>query len=42
MKSCGLSQRLALTELDIMSIIVAGGCHDFEHPGFNNIYLVEN
>lgn len=22
-------------------MIIGGGCHDFEHPGFNNAYLVE-
>lgn len=24
-----------------MSYILAGACHDFDHPGFNNLYLVE-
>ena len=24
-----------------MCAIVGGACHDHEHPGFNNIYLIE-
>jgi cAMP-specific phosphodiesterase 4 len=31
-----------ITPLEMMSLIVAGAFHDFEHPGFNNVYLVEN
>lgn len=30
-----------MDDLDLMSIIVAGACHDHEHPGFNNVYLVD-
>jgi len=26
----------------MMCLVVAGACHDFEHPGLNNMYLVEN
>jgi hypothetical protein len=25
-----------------MSLIVAGACHDHEHPGVNNVYLMES
>lgn len=25
----------------MMSLIVAGACHDHEHPGFNNPYLID-
>ena len=25
----------------MMSLLVAGACHDHEHPGFNNVYLVD-
>jgi len=25
----------------MMSLLVAGACHDHEHFGFNNVYLVE-
>lgn len=24
-----------------MSLIIAGACHDFEHPGLNNVYLMD-
>jgi hypothetical protein len=30
-----------MDEIDLFSLIVAGGCHDHEHPGFNNVYLTE-
>lgn len=41
MTTCGLEQKANLDALEIMSIIVAGACHDHEHPGFNNAYMVE-
>ena len=31
-----------MNDLEMMSLIVAGACHDHEHPGFNNVYLVES
>lgn len=36
-----MSKKCKIDDLDLMSLVVAGGCHDFEHPGFNNVYLVE-
>ena len=33
-----------LTQIDTLefaAIIIAGGCHDHEHPGFNNVFLME-
>lgn len=30
-----------MDDLDLMSIMVAGACHDHEHPGLNNPYLVD-
>jgi hypothetical protein len=30
-----------MDDLDLMSVIVAGACHDHEHPGFANPYLVD-
>lgn len=34
--------KVKLDDIELMSLIVAGACHDHEHPGFNNLYLVEN
>lgn len=33
--------KVKLDEVELMSLIVAGACHDYEHPGFNNLYLVD-
>lgn len=30
-----------MNNLDLLSLIVAGFCHDFEHQGFTNQYLIE-
>jgi len=29
-----------MDNLDLFSIILSGSIHDFEHPGYNNMYLV--
>jgi len=29
-----------MTNWDIFSYIVAAACHDIEHPGLNNVFLV--
>jgi hypothetical protein len=34
-------QILKLDDMDLASIIIGGAIHDHEHPGFNNVYLVE-
>lgn len=31
-----------LSNLELASIYIAGACHDFEHPGVNNAFLVES
>jgi len=31
-----------LSDFEMMAIIVSTWCHDFEHPGFNNFFLVES
>ena len=36
----GLLQRGAVSELEILSLIVGALCHDIGHPGFNNAFLV--
>jgi hypothetical protein len=40
-ETCQYKLRAHLDDLEICSIVLAGSCHDFEHPGFNNVYLVE-
>ena len=30
-----------MNDLEMMSLVVAGACHDHEHWGVNNVYLVE-
>ena len=32
---------LKLDEIDLAAILIGGAVHDHEHPGFNNVYLVE-
>lgn len=31
----------AFDDLEILGVIMAAACHDFEHPGVNNQYLIE-
>lgn len=40
-RSCGLVEKCNIDDLELMCTIVAGSCHDHEHPGLNNVYLVE-
>ena len=37
----GLTEKCKLDKLDLMAYVTAGACHDIEHPGFSNIYLIE-
>ena len=37
----GLSQKCALEDHELFALIVAGACHDHEHPGFSNQFLVD-
>jgi len=41
-KKCGLIMNCKLDEVDLLAITIAGACHDHEHPGFNNMYLIDN
>lgn len=34
--------KCAVNDLELFSLIIAGACHDHEHPGFSNAYLIEN
>ena len=31
-----------MDEIDMLATVIAGACHDHEHPGFNNMYLIDN
>jgi len=31
-----------VSDLELASILISASCHDFEHPGFNNFFLVES
>ena len=31
-----------MDNLDLMSMIFAGAIHDFEHPGYNNLFMVNS
>jgi hypothetical protein len=41
-KEGGLFSKCALDDLEIMALIISGACHDFEHPGVSNQYLIDN
>ena len=37
-----LKAKCNLDPIEMFSYTVAGACHDLEHPGVNNIYLIES
>ena len=37
-----LKTKCNLDQIEMFSYIVAGACHDVEHPGVNNIFLIES
>ena len=37
----GLRDKCQLDKWDLMAYTLAGACHDYDHPGFSNLYLVE-
>ena len=38
----GFYQKAKLDDIELASMLIGGACHDHEHPGFNNAYLVES
>lgn len=42
LNGCGLQQVCGIDEKELGCIIIAGACHDFEHFGFNNPFLIES
>lgn len=37
----GLMEKAKLSELDLATLIIGGGIHDFGHQGYNNSFLIE-
>jgi hypothetical protein len=42
LEGCNFKEIGNVSDLDLMSIIISSSCHDFEHPGVNNAYLVNS
>jgi cAMP-specific phosphodiesterase 4 len=38
---CELMEKAQLSEQDLFALILGGACHDYEHLGWNNIFLIE-
>ena len=38
---CDLLTKLQLDDIEMFCLIIGAACHDFEHPGLNNSYLIE-
>lgn len=38
---CELIEKAQLSDIDVLALIVGGACHDYEHLGWNNAYLIE-
>ncbi len=41
MYPCEFRLKAKLDDLECAAIMIAAACHDHEHPGFNNAYLIE-
>ena len=35
-------EKAALDDLELASMIIGGACHDHEHPGVNNVFMMES
>lgn len=36
-----MALKCQMNKFEIMAYLLAGACHDVEHPGYNNLFLVE-
>lgn len=36
-----LAEKTDMDKFELMTFIVAAACHDVDHPGFNNVFLME-
>ena len=41
-KMGNLRERIALTDMDFITMLIAAACHDYDHDGFNNAYHVNS
>lgn len=41
-EGCDFKNIGRLSDHEMMSIIISTSCHDFEHPGFNNLFLIDS
>lgn len=39
--TCEMMRKANLSEFDLAALIIGGSCHDYEHQGWNNAYLIE-
>lgn len=37
-----MMEKTKMSDVEYFTLIVAGACHDHEHFGFNNVYLVDS
>ena len=42
LEGCNLRAEWALSDIELGGILIAAACHDFEHFGFNNPFLIES
>lgn len=42
MTTCKLIEKCNLDEYDQLSILISAMIHDLDHPGYNNIFLINN
>lgn len=36
-----LRQKCDLDDLEVFSYLMAACCHDLDHPGYNNVFMIE-
>ena len=39
--SCQFKKKVEMDDIDVSSMLLATACHDYAHPGYNNVYMVE-
>lgn len=38
---CEYLHKGKIDDIEFAAMLIGGACHDHEHPGFNNMYLIE-
>ena len=41
-KMGNLKERCELSDMDLVAMLIAAACHDFDHDGLNNAYHVNS